>query len=213
MKTFIIKLFFSFLCFLCLGTSSGYSQENISLDLNKFTLNNLPLKDLTIKKVTDILGRPSATNNNPVAPELVDITGAMIYYHEKGLLFWFASSSRDPLNRLWNVKVFLTRKWDDKFNEFYYPFKGIIKPNLNGNMKSDSICSIFKVYSPKITSAKQARQDADAFRREKNLEKYVGPSTITNDYITVKTNIGSIILDCEELTKFLESFTIYTSEK
>ncbi len=133
----------------------------------------------------------------------------MIYYHEKGLAFWFFPSSHDPLKRLWNVEVFLARKWDDKFNEFYYPFKGIIIPNLNGNIKSDSVCSIFKVYNPKVTSARQARQNSDADRRKYNVERYVKPSTITNDKIDVETNIGSITLDCEELTKFLESFRVY----
>ena len=213
MKADIMKSIFSILCFIFLCTSRGYSQENISLNLNEFTLNNLQLKDLTINKVTDILGRPSATNSNPVAPELVDITGAMIYYHDKGLKIWFYSSSTDPLKRLWNVEVFLARKWDDQFKEFYYPFKGDIIPNLDGNMKSDSVCSIFKVYNPKITSAKMARQKSDEDRRAYHVESYIKPSTLTNDNISVKTDKGSIYLDCEELTKFLESFTVYTPQK
>jgi hypothetical protein len=100
----------------------------------------LQLKDLTIEKVTDVLGRPSATNNNPIAPELVGMTGAIIHYHEKGLTFWFAPKKSDSLKRLWNLKVFLVRTWDKDYNDFYYPFKGIIQPNINGNMKADSIC-------------------------------------------------------------------------
>lgn len=109
------------------------------------------------------------------------------------------------------MKVFLARNWDEKYREFYYPIKGNIIPSLNGNMKSDSVCAIFKGHNIAITSAKQARMSADSIRKAKNLESYIRTSTISNDQIRVKTNLGSINLDCEELTKFLESFTLFPS--
>jgi hypothetical protein len=209
MNKIIIKSLLSILFFFFIRTFVGYSQENTRLNLNEFTLNDLPLKDLTIDKVTDILGRPSATNNSPIAPDIVEITGAIIYYHDKGLVFWFAPSKTDALKRLWNIKVFLVRSWDKSFSEFNYPFKGIITPNLNGNMKSDSVFSIFKVYNPELKEAKQARIESDALRKEKKLERYIPQSTISHDRINAKTDKGSIILECEELTKFLEFFTLF----
>jgi len=200
-----------FFCSFLMSLSIGLSQESIQLNLNKFTLNNLQLKDLTIDKVTDILGRPSSTNNSPIAPELVDITGAIINYHDKGLIFWFAPVKSDSLKRLWNLKVFVVRSWDKDYNDFHYPFKGILSPNLDGNMKADSICSIFRNYNPKVTSAEKARQTADSVRKVNKLERYIRPSTISHDRIGIKTDVGSISLECEELTKFLETFTLFPS--
>ena len=211
MKKIAIKICLLSICTFLFSLDNCFSQETIQIDLNNFTFNNLQLNELTIDKVTDLLGRPSATNNSPIAPELVDITGAIIHYHDKGLTFWFAPTKTDQLKHLWNVKVYLVRSWDKDFNEFFYPFKGKLEPDLNGNMKMDSICSIFKDFNPKITSAERSRQTADSVRKANKLERYIRPSTISHDRISIKTEAGSISLDCEELTKFLETFTLFPS--
>ena len=106
-----IVLVFTLLSF----TKTSLSQDII--DLNKFTFNGLNIQDLNIEVVTNILGRPTATNNNPIAPELVKITGAQIYYHDKGLMFWFKPESQDPQKRIFFIDVYIVKTWDKENDE------------------------------------------------------------------------------------------------
>jgi hypothetical protein len=85
------------------------AQDQLTLNLEKLTLNNLVLRELNLDKITDFLGRPTGTNNNPIAPEIVDISGAEIYYHKMGLKFWFNPPSSDSQKRLLRIEVYLVR--------------------------------------------------------------------------------------------------------
>lgn len=195
----------STIIFLTILSLTSICQSQNVLNLNNFTFNDSVIKEFNIEKVTNMLGRPTATNNNPIAPELVEITGAQIYYHDMGLMFWFHPKSSDSQKRLWIIKVYLVKKWDEDFNKFFLPFTNKIYPALNSNMKSDQIVSLFDKYNPKVKSAEESRKDF-----EESMKKYglKSSSDIVHDRIIVKTDKGIIKLECEELTKFLDYFII-----
>lgn len=186
-------------------TSICRSQD--ILDLNNFTYNDSIIKELNIEKVTDMLGRPTATNNNSIYPEIVDIAGAKIYYHDKGLMFWFKPKSQDTQKRVWLIEVYLVKKWDKDFNEFFLPYSGKIDPAINPNMKSEKLISIFDTYNPKIESAAECRKGFEESMK-KELNMWV-KSDIVHDRVIINTDNGKINLHCEEITKFLEFLTIF----
>lgn len=177
------------------------------LDLNNLTFNDSIIKELNIEKVTDMLGRPTATNNNSKVPAIVvDAAGAKIYYHDKGLMFWFKPKSEDTQKRIWFFEVYLVKKWDKDFNEFFLPYSGKIEPAINSNMKSEKLISLFDTYNPKIESAEECRMDL-----EESMKKSFGvfvKSDIAHDKVVINTENGRINFWCEELTKFLEYLTI-----
>lgn len=198
----IIKIKVIFI-FLLMSTSICQSQN--TLDLNTLSINDSLIKDLNIEKVTDMFGRPSATNNNPIAPELVDIMGAQIYYHDKGLVFHFNPTFEDSLKRIRSFEVYLIKRWDKANKKFFLPYEGDINPTISKNMKSKNLISLFQNYSINIRSADELQKEY-----EENLKK-LGMKSNTNilhDRIIVKTNNCRIQFNCEELTKFLEFFRL-----
>lgn len=171
------------------------------LNLYKLTLNDsVLLRELTVERLTDILGRPSATQNNAL---ISDILGPRVFYHDKGLNFWFQAKSKDPQQRLMSIGVYMVRTWDKDFNEFYFPFSGKVVPNLNPNMKIDDILPLFENYPVTILTAEQ--------RREKMKEALKGINIkldTTEDVISVENNGNEVNLFCEEVTKYFGRFTI-----
>ncbi len=175
--------------------AKSHSQD--ILDLNNFTFNDSIIKELTIEKVTNMLGRPTATDNNQIAPA--------IYYHDKGLEFRFKSKSSDPQSRISILLVSVVKRWDVLNNEFYLPFAGTITPSINANMKSENLIALFEKYSIEQQSAEEIRKENKAFMKENKL--YWTDNTL-HDKIIVKMNNEAIVFRCEELTKYLDYFII-----
>lgn len=63
---------------------TSLSQPSLSLDLYKLTLNGLSIKELTVEKVTNLLGRPTIVESNEL---LSEILGPRLIYHKIGLEF------------------------------------------------------------------------------------------------------------------------------
>ena len=128
-------------------TATGLSQGCLNLNLYDFTLNGIPLKELTVDKVTDILGRPSAINTNDVLISLgLDDIGVQVYYFDLGIEFGFKPVKKDPQKRLSDMYVRLSKEWDDYYLKWYQPFSGTITPNLNANMKAGNVVQLFTNY-------------------------------------------------------------------
>lgn len=162
---------------LMLFVGSTVTAQN-NLDLYKLTLNDSILCNLTIDQLTNMLGRPSAIAKS----NRWDVnSGPDVFYHNKGLKFWFWDKKSDKRQRLLGITVHLTKIWDENYNEFFYPFLGKVFPNLDANMKYSAILPLFKNY----------------------------PIDDRNhDVIGVTNSPGYITIECEELTKFLDEFTI-----
>jgi hypothetical protein len=200
----ISKIFSISILMLLIMPSICRSQD--ILDLHNLTFNDSIIKELNIEKVTDMLGRPTATNNNSKVPAvIVDAAGAKIYYHNKGLMFWFKPKSEDTQKRVWFFEIYLVKKWDKDFNEFFLPYSGKIEPEINPNMKSEKLISLFNTYNPKIESAEECRK---GFEESMKKDGFFVKSDIAHDRVIINTYNGKINLHCEELTKFLEFLTI-----
>lgn len=171
------------------------------VDLHKLTLNGSALKELTVEKATNIFGRPSVVEKNEL---MSDIIGPIVYYHNKGLMFWFKSKKEDPQQRIMVIAVYLSKKWDDKNKEWYLPYAGIITPRLNRNMKVNDILPPFKNYKVEVMTGEERRKDGET--------RYAGTGANINlmqeDIISVQNKGYCINIFCEELTKFLEYISI-----
>lgn len=205
MKNTITNRFILLIVLMHVLTLVCFSQQQIDLNLDKLSLNNLPLNELTLDKITDILGRPTATNNNPLISDAINVVGVQIFYHSKGIMFWFNPKNSDPDQKIWFMKVYLVKKWDQEYNEFYLPFSGKITPYINPDMKINKLLSIFSKYKPELIPAPEARKNHET--RMKKLGLTVSKSDIAHDQVYIKREKGSLLLRCEELTKFLEYFT------
>lgn len=180
-------------------------QSTVYFDFNEFTINDSTIKDLNIDEITDMLGRPTATNNNPILSDIVDVIGAQIYYHDIGMMFWFKPKSTDPQSRILNIEIYLVKTWDKDHNEFFQPFPGNITPKVNPNMKINNLLSIFNEHNPTIRTAEETRKSYEEMMKGIGMKVQ---STTSHDFVDVLYDKGKIVLACEELTKFLESIII-----
>ena len=188
MKTII----FFFMFFLIVPATG---QTNLNLD--KLTLNGTIIRELTVEKLTNMLGRPSSVTSNK---EIAEIIGPMVYYHNKGLGFIFFSKSEDPKQRVHIISIYLSKTWDEGFDIFYSPFSGVISPKLNTRMKIDEILPLFKNKKVSVQTADEIR----ALLTAKNID----PTKIREDIIKVESAGCVVNIFCEEVTKYLERLSI-----
>lgn len=200
MRCNFIKRFLLVIVLINVFTITCLSQD--CLNLYNLTLNDsILLKELNIEKLTDILGRPSAIKKNE---QLSDILGPQVYYHDMGLTFWFLPKSKDPQQRIWSISVYLVKTWDKNFSKFFYPFSGKVVPSLNGNMKTNDIIPLFKNNKLIVELAEENKAKWDEALKNVNIKLDVGKE----DIVRVLNNGSYVNIICEELTKFLERFTI-----
>lgn len=119
---------------------TSLSQPSLSLDLYKLTLNGLSIKELTVEKVTNLLGRPTIVESNEL---LYEILGPRFIYHKIGLEFWLNSKTQDPQQRVSIVSIKLVKEWNEEYNEFQMPFLGNINPKLSADNKMSVVPSSF----------------------------------------------------------------------
>ncbi|MBW6536984.1 MAG: hypothetical protein K0B11_18390, partial [Mariniphaga sp.] len=115
----IINKSFLFTALLNIFICSCSTQNNLDLNLTDISFYKLSLNELTLNEVTDIFGPPTATNNNPLAPDLINIIGVQVYYHNIGLMFWFNPKNSNSEQTLRLLKIHLVKKWDQDYNEFF----------------------------------------------------------------------------------------------
>lgn len=178
-----------------------------TIDLYKLTLNDSILSQLTLDRLTNMLGRPSAIKNwDLIEPGLM---GPEIYYHNKGLRLCFFSKNDDPKQRIKSVELYLVKKWDNIYNEFYLPFSGNLLPNVNLNMKTNAIIPFFNNYKVEVESGEERRKQWEKINIQLGTNKLnIELSDPLYDSIVVNNKEANITFFCEELTKFLEKVTI-----
>lgn len=172
-----------------------------TIDLHKLTLNGLALKELTVDKLTTILGRPSAVQSNSLASDLI---GPEVYYHQKGLHFWFKTKNKDSEQRIWIMTVYLSKEWDDSNKEFFMPFTGVVIPKINNNMKINEVLPLFKKFEVEVKSGQERRKK---FSNDSGMN----PNFIKKDAYTFNISGYGVSLQCDEVTKFVEriDFTFF----
>lgn len=173
------------------------------INLEDLTLNDSLIKELNIEKLTNILGRPSAIETREIVAGLV---GPALFYHDLGLYFDFFGKSRDPQQRVFMITIYLTQTWDKYHNRFYLPYSGSLIPKVNPNMKANDILQLFEQFPTTVTTPEERKKElVEALKRLKGIK--MGKITIYHS-ISIDNNGTTVILLCEELTKFLERISI-----
>ena len=142
MKNFIRRslstlVIFQFVTLICL------TQKPLNLNLYKLTLNDSTLKELTIEKTCDLLGRPTKVNRI--------MSTIIVSFYDKGLEFTFKADGTQSI--LISISVKIARNWDEEAEEWDSGFSGKITPYVDLNMRTKNVLPLFKDYSPKIPSA------------------------------------------------------------
>jgi len=201
MNKYYRKRFFLISIFIQFFVLTSLSQPSLSLDLYKLTLNGLSIKELTVEKVTNLLGRPTVSESNELLSEII---GPKLIYHKIGLEFWFNSKKQDPQQRVSIVSVKLVKKWDDKYKEFHMPFLGNIIPKLSANNKMSSVLPLFKNYPVTVQTADEYDKEIGKATEGLGLNR----KKSTHDTVRIKNNSAGINIMAEEVTKFLEYISI-----
>ncbi len=186
------------LMILLLSFSFAFSQ--VKLDLINQTINddNL-LESLTIDQFTDILGRPSVVDR-PIE-SLAHILGPELFYHDIGLKISFRPQKNDQKGTIRSIVIHLVRYWDDDNNKYFMPYSGTLNPDVNPNMKTNDLISIFEGFELTLKEAEERRAEI----KEQNLGFDI---PINEDVLRVYFENHHVNFICEELTKFLERITI-----
>ena len=131
-------------CVLVFQASFAYGRSFI--DLVSAKINDLPIFELTLDKVTDLFGKPSVVEPPCVIGERF---GAFLHYHDEGLTFVFYHPETDKEQRCIGVYVYLAKKWNKGVNRFYTPYSGEIRRNVNARWKVKDVIKTFSDCNPR----------------------------------------------------------------
>ncbi len=179
------------------GISSWLSAgepKSVFLDLIDGTLNKTPLSQLSIDRVTDILGRPSAVDNKfPAA------LGPGLLYRDFGVSVWF----RVDQSCCQTIAIFLSRS--PKAPDFF-PFRGNLSPAITGDWKVNRILDELAAFRPVYRSADEVRRETEARTKIKSTGS-------TFDEIEVLRESHSLTFSADPITKFVERINVYVTKK
>ena len=192
-----------------------------AIDLINATLNGRPLRDLTLDKITDLLGRPSAVTDPRANKDgnKISYYGACLYYHEKGVYFAFFHPQQDKDQHLEELHVYLAKKMDERFTAQFIPYKGKLSRDVNGDWKVKKILEIFSDLKPEDLWANAALK-REKYRAEVEKAKALDAKfavklrstydTIENSDLCVLARLRSHSLrfDYEKNTQFIERITL-----
>jgi hypothetical protein len=181
--------------------TTSLAQNNQGLNLYDMTFNGIALDELTIEKITDIFGRPTATNKFDILPKY---TSSTIFYHNLGLTFEFYIAD----GKLKSMMLYLGRKWDKENSEFFQSYSGKITPYLNLNMKINALNQLFNNYACTTQSAEERRKEYQKATRGLNMSS----AHLVYDCFSVKNNRWYVNIFGEEVTKFLEYLAIVLND-
>lgn len=167
------------------------------INLAEGTINGRPLCGLSVDNVTDMIGRPSAVDDNEV---VAPITGLRLLYHPLGLAFQFRPESSESEGS-WVVTIHLSREWDDSFNEFFLPFPGEIVGGVSADWKDEDVKEVFSNYAITVRTAEEHRrslEEVGVYRQ----------GTTLNHVVRVDFGLYSGNFQHERNTRFLERVTV-----
>ena len=125
--------------------SASTASTNV-VDLISAKINGFSMKDLTLDKVTDLFGRPSAVRDPGVYESRSGkktYYGSTLYYHEKGLAFTFQHPEEDKEQHCTDVGIYLSRHWDKNFSTHFLPYSGALSRSVSANWKARRVLEAF----------------------------------------------------------------------
>jgi hypothetical protein len=146
------------------STSAVAQAPSLAIDLGTATINGQYILDLGIEQVTDLLGRPTASESG-----FEDITGPRLHYHEIGLSFWFETKKKDPKQSVASATVYLSKTWDKDSRQHFQPFKNTLTPSVSASSKEQRVAEAIKDQAPEATSAEQAKRNYEKARLGRHL--------------------------------------------
>jgi hypothetical protein len=183
---------------LALSKSLLQAAPAINIDVIRGTLNDKPLDSLTIDTVTDLFGRPTASDRFP------ELVGAQIYYHTLGLKFWFKTSKTESEKRLLLLDIHVSKTWDSSRSQFFLPFQGTLNPPATANWKSEQIMNELAPYKPTETLPDQYEREVLKRQRQVGISGgVVAMHVVTLELGNLKANFFH-----EAATRFLERITV-----
>ncbi len=168
-----------------LGSASASTNvvaagEKVNIDLLNLRLNQIPLANLTIDNVTDILGRPSLSEPYP------EDVGAKIHYQDLGLTFWFVPPYMHPSRRLLMLEIYLSKALDPHTKTVFQPFRGKLAPAGGANWKARDTLKAFAAFGPKEQTPEQYERNV-----REALQKAGSPAEPVTPYYVVTVEVKS----------------------
>jgi hypothetical protein len=164
--------------------SASLGKQDLLINLKEGTLNGKHVFDYTLSQITDLLGRPSAAEDEEKLEITKALIGSKLIYHDLGLSFNFEHSEINHDRTVKSVTIYFSRTWDEKFSEFYQPFAGKTVENVDQNWKKEKIMSEFSEF-----------HTADV-------------KTQSYYRIIVSRERHRVFFTCEPITTFLEEISI-----
>lgn len=181
-----------------------------SIDLVNAKINEFPIFELTLDKVTDLFGRPSVVEPPCIIGEKF---GAFIHYHDEGLTFIFFHPESDKEQHCTGVSIYLAKKWDKRANRFYGSYAGEILRNVNAKRKAKDVMQTFSDCNPKdLYNEKEVEAKKKLFRDNDDMLK-TSISGYTRVQITPPGAKHRVTFEYEETTKFIEKIAVFLLTK
>jgi len=178
MKNFI-KRSLSTLVIFQFVTLIGLPQKPLNLNMYKLTLNDSTLKELTIEKTCNLLGRPTKVNRF--------MSTITVSYQDKGLEFTFKADGTQSI--IISISIKIAGNWDEEAKEWDSVFSGKITPYVDSNMRTKNVLPLFTDYSPRLTST---------MSEGRNLEYF----DVTIDNCTVRYSFAPYVKYLDEIIIF-----------
>jgi len=181
----INRTFIFLFLIVCFFSTSAFGCD---LELLKMKICGVRVNQLTIDKITNILGRPTVVERHNWDDKSHN---TVVKFHNHGLKFDFSIRDDGKTN---HVHIYLAKIWDKDASEFYSPFSGKITRGVNANWKINKIMEEFKNYEIKNV---ENTQEMLSFMKEYGL---------AYNCATIRDNDKNIFVNFnyEPETKFLE---------
>ena len=174
------------------------------MDIINFTFKGCPISELSIDKLTDLLGRPDLTSEDNVGK----IKKVTLNYYSLGISLKFINTEENPLLKCLGFNIYLIEYLNDEAKMFS-PFKGKISRDITANWKKKDLLKNFEDLHDVLY------ENEESFAKDK--ERYIWYNKNTNGSkmsrpfpclkIRKKDYVISIFYD--DLTMFLREIQIW----
>jgi hypothetical protein len=117
----------------CIGLLPVVRAAEMNVDILAGTFNGQSLCDLSVEKVSDMLGRPADIR----APR----AGTNAYYYDRGLMFFFSKES------VVGLTVYLAGLKSSETEGTFKPYAGKFNHDATGNVKLDKFLELFPEFT------------------------------------------------------------------
>ena len=208
MEIFMIKIKF-FALIILLSVSCFCQKKKMDkiipddVDIVKSSFMGCPISELSIDKLTDLLGRPD------LASEHKELKGRItLDYYSLGLSFVFVKTEKNPIFECYGFTVYLIKYFKDE-SKIFFPFKGKITRNISANWKKKDLLKYFEDFHELFY------EDEEGFASSKELERMVNEYHKSNKMsrpfpsIDIRKKDFKVQFYYDDLTMFLRNMVIW----